>query len=109
MRYLFIILFIAGCSSTKQPSIIPKNIHDTIYIEAPSEKTASISALINDTVYLHNEKKYDSIYSILRKKNDTLLNERFKIERVKYYTKIVQHNSSQLKFLVGWINRAVKD
>ena len=32
----------------------------------------------------------------------------YKIERVRYYLKIVQRNPSQLKFLVSWINRAIK-
>jgi len=33
---------------------------------------------------------------------------KFKIERVKYYLKIVNRKPSQSKFLKGWITRAVK-
>lgn len=32
---------------------------------------------------------------------------KYKIEKVKYYLKIVKKKPSQQKFLVGWINRAV--
>jgi Predicted Peptidoglycan domain len=32
----------------------------------------------------------------------------YKLERVKYYLKICQRNPKQTKFLVSWINRAIK-
>lgn len=68
--------------------------------------------IINDTVYLPAsnqvfEKKYDSLIVVVNKKNDSLFVERYKIERIKYYNKIVQKNKTQLKFLSGWINRVV--
>lgn len=62
--------------------------------------------IIRDTIYL--EKKYDSLQVVIKKKNDSLFVERYRLERVKYYNGIAQRNSSQRKFLVGWINRAVK-
>lgn len=62
--------------------------------------------VIRDTIYV--EKKYDSLQVVIKKKNDSLFIERYKLERVKYYNGIVKKNSSQLKFLSGWINRAIK-
>lgn len=107
MKYLIILFCLISCSPKQNTST--SVIHDTVYIEAPSENTSSIEASLKDTVYIHSEKKYDSIYALLKKKNDTLLNERYKIERVRYYSKIVQRNKTQTKFLLGWILRAIKD
>jgi len=53
-------------------------------------------------------KQFDSLQIVIKKKNDSLFVERFRLERVKYYNRIAQNNPSQMKFLVGWINRAVK-
>lgn len=56
--------------------------------------------------------KYDSLYKVyrLQKVNDSLeiqyLN--YKIERARYYVKICNKNKSQQKFLLGWLNRALK-
>jgi hypothetical protein len=48
----------------------------------------------------------------LSKTNDSLrtalFNANYKIARVKYYLKICQKHPSQVKFLHGWVIRAVK-
>ena len=68
--------------------------------------------VIRDTVFAPKQiidtKKYDSLIGVIKKKNDSLFIERYRLERVKYYNGIVQRNPIQIKFLVGWINRAVK-
>lgn len=56
--------------------------------------------------------KCDSLYRVYRKQkvNDSLeiqyLN--YKLNRVRYYVKIVNRNRSQQKFLLGWLNRSLK-
>jgi len=56
--------------------------------------------------------QYDSLYKAYRtqKVNDSLeiqyLN--YKLNRARYYVKIVNKNRSQQKFLLGWLNRALK-
>jgi len=62
--------------------------------------------IIRDTIYL--TKQFDSLQIVIKNKNDSLFVERYRLERVKYYNRIAQNNPSQMKFLVGWINRAVK-
>ena len=54
--------------------------------------------IIRDTVIVHD---CDSLKTRLSLAN-------FKLERVKYYLKICQRRPSQTKFLVSWINRAIK-
>ena len=102
MRYLLAIFLFYGCSSKV---ITPAtSIHDTVYIEAPAPSTASI---LRDTIYLSNS--CDKLQSLIKRKNDSLFIERFKVERVRYYARIVQKNSTQSKFLLGWVLRAIKD
>ena len=46
-------------------------------------------------------------------KHDTIMNEtefilRFKLERIRYYTNIVDRNPNQIKFYKGWIKRVLE-
>ena len=99
------LLFAIGC---KQPvKVVPQNKN----VEAVFVKTPCPDPIIRkDTIVLKidNRKKIDSLTLIIKKKNDSLFIERYRLERVKYYNGIAQRNSTQLKFLIGWINRAVK-
>lgn len=115
MKYFLIALLLVGCSSTKQPTPPPPQvIHDTLYFDLPYEP-----ARIHDTVTIVDpaqaklltayKKRSDSLFNIVILKNDSLFNERYKIERVRYYCKIVQRVPSQNKFLLGWVLRAIKD
>lgn len=100
-KYLILVLVIisVGCK-----------LKSTEAIKEPIEKVVDLHIcpepiIIRDTVLV--TKKYDSLEVVIKKKNDSLFVERFKIERVKYYNKIAQNNPTQLKFLRGWINRVV--
>lgn len=107
MKQLIILsVFLSACTfkashaPEKTLPVIPADVfYDTVIV--------TNTIFITDTVFI--EKKYDSLQNLLFKKNDSLFIERYKIERVKYYTKIVQNNSSQIKFLVGWVLRAIRD
>lgn len=56
-------------------------------------------AVPTDCVKLQH--KYDSV------RNQAIL-DRYRINQIKYYLKIVDKRPSQAKFLHGWINRAVR-
>ena len=94
MKY-FIILFFAFSCSSRNP-VVPQSKHfyssDTIRI---------------DTVKVHPSKE-DSLIKVIKTLNTQLFISKFQIERVRYYLKIVQRRPSQVKFLVSWINRAIK-
>ncbi len=103
MKNLIILslFFVFGCTSKKieeKPISIQKPVIELHKCPEP--------IIIRDTVLL--TKPYDSLKVVIKKKNDSLFVERYRLERVKYYNGIAQRNSSQMKFLVGWINRAVK-
>lgn len=101
MKYLILIFLLVSC---KPANTEPKKEISTevspVLVPCPDP------IIIRDTIFL--TKQYDSLQIVIRKKNDSLFIERYRLERVKYYNKIAQNNSSQRKFLVGWINRAVK-
>ncbi len=52
-------------------------------------------------------------FAVLAKRNDSLhsrlLVTDYKLERVGYYLRIVNRNPSQVKFLRGWLNRALAE
>jgi hypothetical protein len=100
MKYLILLLFF---SCNTQISKVTPVIPDEPIVELHK---CPEPIIIKDTVFL--TKEYDSLQIVIKKKNDSLFVERYRLERVKYYNKIAQNNSSQRKFLVGWINRAVK-
>lgn len=91
-----------SCNTNKKvnPVVIPEPAEEVVFHKCPDP------VYIKDTVYL--TKKFDSLQIVIKKKNDSLFIERYKLERVKYYNRIVQNNPSQSVFLVGWINRVLK-
>jgi hypothetical protein len=52
--------------------------------------------------------KCDSLSHIIDSLKTKLFLAEYKVEKVKFYTKIVDRKPSQLKFYKGWIKRAVK-
>jgi hypothetical protein len=105
--FILIFLFLSACNSRQVTTVEPKVTKPLL-----AEHKCPEPVIIHDTVLVHDtivdSKKYDSLLVVIKKKNDSLFIERFRLERVKYYNKIVQKNKSQLKFLSGWINRAVQ-
>jgi hypothetical protein len=102
MKYLILLSFLFFSCNTQKSKITPEVIKDPVIAihQCPEP------IIIRDTIFL--TKEYDSLQVVIKKKNDSLFVERYRLERVKYYNGIAQRNSSQRKFLVGWINRAVK-
>lgn len=108
MKYLVLIfLFFVACNSKQETTIQPMEVP---FHECKDPVIVHDTIIIRDTVVVQivNRKKIDSLLIVINKKNDSLFVERFRLERVKYYNKIVQKNKSQVKFLSGWITRAVK-
>jgi len=108
MKYLILVfLLVISCkpTNTETKKEISKEVGSVI-IPGPDP------IIIRDTVFIPKTivftKQYDSLEIVIKKKNDSLFVERYRLERVKYYNGIAQRNPSQRKFLVGWINRAVK-
>lgn len=112
IKYLVLIVLISsGCIWLDKPSRAIDE--DPICILPISDTVAMIPYNNFDTVTIATE--CDSLLkdnSLLRKRidslNTALFVSRYKVERVKYYLKIVDRKPSQMKFLKGWIKRAVK-
>jgi len=58
----------------------------------------------HDTVFLKSDSLIHQIDSLKSK----LFLANYKVEKVKFYVKIVDRKPNQIKFLKGWINRAVQ-
>lgn len=54
------------------------------------------------------QRKCDSLKYLSDSLKVALFNEGYKVENVKNYIKIVKHNPSQMKFFLGWVDRAVR-
>jgi hypothetical protein len=78
MKFLIVLLFTVNTHTW----VVPGIHHSAVYTYTDTCKT-------------------DSLKRVLFVAN-------YKIERVKYYLKICQRNPKQVKFLVSWINRAIK-
>lgn len=100
MRYLIILLLaLASCKTPLKP-LNPVVIHDTVYVPKP------VNVECDTLQYTH---KIDSMYNRIDKYSKALLLERTRIEAVKKYVRIVDKNPSQIKFLKGWVKRAISE
>lgn len=89
-RILIILLLLTACAHPK-----------------PQEPAKPITIYIHDTIYIPADTgRYITIINDLK---DSLFVARYKIERVKYYVDIVDRKPSQIKYLKGWIKRAVSN
>lgn len=113
---IFLLALTIGCNATKQakqPTDVLVTNKDTLVVYKPIEKKIVDSNVI---------KKADSLAILLGKANnqlaaykhqtDSLKTQLFlanyRVEQVKVYIKICNRKPSQIKFLKGWITRAVQ-
>ena len=87
-----------SCNSGKHSATLPIIHVDTVF----SVRDSIIYVPVFDYELKNN--MIDEMNAL----RDSLFVSRYRIERVRYYLKIVKRNKSQIKFLVGWINRAVQ-
>lgn len=100
-------MFFSSCTS-KQSTTVEPNVPLAAH-QCPEPIIVHDTVVFRDTIVVEVvSKSYDSLLAVIKKKNDSLFLERFRLERVKYYNNIVKKNKSQLKFLSGWISRAVQ-
>lgn len=93
-----------NCPEKKDPE--PTIIKDTVFVVDFGLKTK------NDSLHLVIEKlqfQKDSINRLNNRLATELMNERLVIQNAKYYVNIVNKNRTQEKFLLGWMNRALKN
>jgi hypothetical protein len=86
---LIAFIFLFACNKPATPCT-PIVIHDTVY-----KDTAYVKFVEYDTVVVGRN---DSLIRRLNASN-------YKLARVKFYLTICKKNSSQDKFLKGWLNR----
>lgn len=100
---------LVGCEyKAHQPvstSLVPSN--NNVYTDSAYADLAQAfneKKLMVDTL----QRKCDSLKYLTDSLNIELFNEGYKVENVKNYIKIVKHNPSQMKFFLGWVDRAVR-
>lgn len=113
----FTIFTISGCCSQKVKQT--ENVYQ-IEIQKLSTKYDSLLTINNqlnselqfkqDSIdyLLITSNKYDSINDINLVLARELLNSQLMIENARYYVNIVNRNSTQSKFLLGWMNRVLE-
>lgn len=80
-------------------------IRDTVVLDLKYKKINDSLAMVIQRLEADNTKMHETNSKLARE----LLNERLVIENAKYYVDIVNRNRSQEKFLLGWMNRALKN
>lgn len=104
MKKIFLIILpitiISSCVNPPVEKIVYVPVTDTVTITDRQQ----IVALEYKCSMLQDSLNYikDSI-------GEDLFVAKYKLGRIKYYTDIVDKNSSQLKFYKGWIKRVLKD
>lgn len=106
----FILLLLLSCRSSKDGNNKPSCIwYDTIPVYDTSYIILNKTIPLFDTII-----RYDTVplninsFLLVDSLKTALFIEKYKVERVKYYLRIVDNNSSQEKYLKGWIKRAIK-
>ena len=115
-KFLFAGLLLASCSRQSAPPVgaAAASRPDTVFVaveDLQCQKLLELAAIERDSLAAlvkvpvgkaALERENDSLYSKLLVAN-------FKLERMQFYLNIVNRNPSQVKFLRGWINRALQE
>ena len=95
---IFAFAFIFACNSNASKELSAQKLAIT--------KTDTVYIPRTDTIYLKCSD--DSLKDVISKLRGDLFLSNYKIERVRYYLKICIRRPGQTKFLVSWVNRAIK-
>ena len=80
-------------------------VEKTIYV--PITDTTCVDSLIYYREQLRRTK--DTLAYIKDSLGEDLFVAKYKLERIRYYTQIVDNKPSQIKFYKGWIKRVLMD
>lgn len=106
---LLLAVTLMGCA-TAQPKVVYKYI-DTCLTKPPAVVPVRSCDSIRAAKDLVIQAKTDSLIKLriqLDSTKQVLFLSNYKIEKVRYYLNITLRNSSQDKFLKGWIRRALQ-
>ena len=86
-------------TSPVEERIIYKTILDTIFIN-------------NEQIIIDIKYNYNKILDSIKNVNDSIEKDlficKYKLNRIEYYTNIVDKKPSQIKYYKGWVKRALK-
>ena len=116
----FLLLFLlVSCSCNKKIAALEQinqecsNQLDSVLIElyAAQDSIATLSAALQFEIDRHNDciTNLNSCDSTNRVLTQELFVANYKLGRIKEYCKIVKKDNTQLKFLLGWINRVLEN
>jgi hypothetical protein len=115
--FLFLLFACNGNKKEQQHNSNDKSTYPDIAYESLLKSTELKKKRIDTLLYRYDSlsKKYDSLFKkniVLQAKTDSLKTKLFlsnyKVEKVKFYLRIVERKPSQKVFLRGWVTRAVK-
>jgi len=107
--FVLVAVYMAGLAMCRDAPI--KEDRETMIIVPVSDSVAMIPPDNCDSLVIALQEKTDLNDRLIKRidsLNTALFNARYKVERVKYYLAIVNHNPSQAKFLRSWLTRAIK-
>ena len=101
----FATYLLSSCSNTPEQIIVKKSTYDSL-----ERVVENLNFKYKDTFYESDSIKTanDSLKSKNKRLKDHIFDSDYKIEKVRYYLKIVDKNPTQIKYLKGWCYRAIK-
>ena len=114
MKVILVAVFLLGLAigCNQQSASLPYNttlVPSGSMVYTDSAYTELASEFNNKKLKLDTlTKGYDSLKYLSDSLRVKLFLAQYKVENVKNYIKIVKHNPSQMKFFLGWVDRAVR-
>lgn len=112
MKQLLIVipfLLAATCKEPKGGPLIKAHVDTVVVKHQPSPcDTVYIQDTVSALKLVSLQRERDSLLIVSDTLAKRLLHTRLTLNNVKYYVNIVNRNPTQLKFLRGWLNRALE-
>ena|SRR5690606_23336975 len=114
--FAFVALVLCSCANTKPcpdntVKVIKDTVIDTAIIKRIEDSLIGRSKYIADSLMAENralKSQIDSINVVIDTLSKRYLHSKLMIENARYYLRIAINNSSQDKFLKGWMRRALE-
>lgn len=94
------IVILTSCTSETAVQVKYVPVHDTVDVE-DTERIIALQRQLDLT--------RDSLTYVKDSLGEDLFVAKYKLGRIKYYTKIVDNKPSQIKFYKGWIKRVLNE